>query len=112
MPIEPDEPGGEARLTPDDLPRLAVFLAGYFGEGAPRSARSAAEAAYDYAAEAELDELEELARDWDQLRAIARALPLDRVREALRTRFGSSWQPLDTAELDAVAHEFERALRE
>lgn len=100
------------RLTPDDLPRLAVFIAAYLRDDSPHPLPSAHEAAWEYLAEAELDELQELARDWDVLRAAARELSLDEVNRTLADRFGSSWSALTRDEVDAVGAEFERALRE
>jgi hypothetical protein len=100
------------RLRPDDLPRLALFLSTYLHENLEVAHGSAAHAAWDYASEAELDELEELRDDWEVLRAAARALPLARVNELLRERFGSTWQAASSAEIEQVAEQFERALRE
>lgn len=100
------------RLTPEDLPRLALFLGGYLHEDLAVAHRSAQHAAWEYVGEAELDELQELASEWDVLRSAARELPLEVVNRLLRERFGSSWQALSRAELDAVGGEFERALRE
>lgn len=100
------------RLNPDDLPRLAIFLTAYFdGDHAPR-AGSVAEAAYHYVVDAELDELQELARDWEVLRAAAAERPLEEVQRALRDRFGSHWTVASRDEIETVAAEFERALRE
>lgn len=100
------------RLTPEDLPRLALFVAGYLHEDLVPVHGSAQQAAWEYVREAELDELQELARDWQVLQAAARELPLAEVNRALRERFGSSWQALSRAEIDAVAEEFVRALDE
>jgi len=100
------------RIRPEALPRLALFLGGRLGgapEGGPVSAQRAA---WDYAAEAELDELEELAADWQVLQAAARELPLAEVNRLLRERFATDWQALTRDELDAVGAELARALRE
>ena len=112
MTPHPSERDFEAEITPDALPRLAFFLAGYLHEDLAPEHGTAARAAYEYAAEAELDELEELAREWEVLRAAARALPLGRLNALLRSRFGSAWQAATAEEIEAVAREFERALRE
>lgn len=115
--MTPDPPATEAadfeeRLRPETLPRLALFLAGYLHEDLAVVHGSAARAAWEYAEEAEIDELGELAGDWQVLAGAARALPLARVNELLRERFGSSWQAASVAELDAVAETLERALVE
>ena len=100
------------RLTPEDLPRLAIFLGAYLQDDVSLAPRSAQEAAWEYVAEAELDELQELAHDWEVLRAAARELPLAEVNRLLRERFGSSWSALSREEIEAVGAEFERAVRE
>lgn len=98
-------------LTPEELPRLALFLSTQLGDdGGTRG--SAAAAAHALAAEAELDELDELAHDWEVLRAAARSLPLAALNRLLAERFGSAWQASSADEIDAVAFELERALRE
>ena len=100
------------RLTPEDLPRLAIFIGAYLRKGPEAGNASVQEAAWNYAAEAELDELQELADDWRVLRAAAREAPLETIRRALRERFDSEWQPLTFQELDAVGAELERAIQE
>lgn len=102
----------EERLRPETLPRLALFLATCVDDDAAPSRGSATRAAWDYVQVAELDELEELSEDWEALRAAARELPLARVNELLRARFGTGWQAASPAEIEQVAGEFARALRE
>lgn len=102
----------EDRLDPLELPRLAQFLAAYLHEDLVPVHGSAARAAFQYAADAELDELAELAGEWQVLRAAAARLPLDRLNRLLRERFGSGWYVASRAEVEAVALELERALRE
>ncbi|HLF56956.1 MAG TPA: hypothetical protein VI942_08950 [Thermoanaerobaculia bacterium] len=100
------------RLTADDLPRFAVFLSSYLNDDSSAAASSAARAAYDYAAEAELDELGELAREWEIVCAAAREMGVERFNAALRDRFRSSWRVVAIAEVDAAFEELTRALRE
>ncbi|KAB2963148.1 MAG: hypothetical protein F9K18_08935 [Thermoanaerobaculia bacterium] len=102
----------EERLRPEALPRLAVFLADYLGEDAVARHVGGAQAAWEYARVAELDELEELFGDWEVLRAATGALSLARVNEVLRTRFATTWQAASSAEIEQVLELFERALRE
>ena len=102
----------EERLNPEELPRVAFFLAGYLHEDLEPVHGSAAKAAYTYAAEAELDELEELAAEWEVLQAAAHHLPLPRLNRILRERFKSAWYLSSATEADAVGYEFQRALRE
>lgn len=109
-PHDPDEI--EDRIAPELLPRLAFFFGAFLHEDLALEHGSAAAAAWAYAEEAELDELEELAADWDALAAAARRLPLARVNALLRERFGSSWQAVSAAEIDAVGAELRRALAE
>jgi len=112
MPHEIDTAALDERLTPEELPRVAFFLAGYLHEDLEPVHGSAAHAAYTYAAEAELDELEELAAEWEVLQAAARALPLDRLNGILRERFRSAWYVASVTEVEAVGQELERALAE
>lgn len=98
------------RLLPDELPRLALFLGALVPELSDRGHPSAQQAAWRYAAEAELDELEELAEEWSVLVAAGRELPLAELGRLLRERFGSDWQPASIGELDAVAAELARAI--
>lgn len=102
----------EDRLDPVELPRLARFLAAYLHEDLVPVHGSAARAAFHYAADAELEELAELAGDWQVLREAALRLPLDRLNRLLRERFRSGWHIASRAEVEAVAHELERALHD
>jgi hypothetical protein len=102
----------ESMLTPERLPRVAFFLDGYLHQDFAAEHGSAAGAAWDYAQDAELDELEELGAEWAVVRAAAEALPLARFNRLLGERFGSSWQATAAAEVEAVGREIERALRE
>jgi hypothetical protein len=112
MPIELDTATLDERLTPEGLPRVAFFLATYLHEDLEPVHGSAAKAAYNYVAEAELDELEELGAEWEILKAAAHQLPLARLNRILRERFKSSWYVNSATEIDAVGYELERALRE
>ncbi|MEO7972206.1 MAG: contact-dependent growth inhibition system immunity protein [Thermoanaerobaculia bacterium] len=122
-PVEPlGDPMGEGdaesraalvdRLNAEDLPSLAGFLGAYLHEDWQLEYGSAAEAAYAFIAEADLDDVEELAADWAVLVAATRDLDLDRVNLLLRQRFGSGWHLGAKLEIEAVAQELERALRE
>jgi len=98
------------RLNPEALPSLAIFLAGPVAHELERPDGSVARAAWEYVEEAELDELGELARDWDVLRRLAAELPIEELRRRVVERFGGAWRPESRAEIDAVAVELERAL--
>jgi hypothetical protein len=100
------------RLRPETLPRLALFLSGALQRDLAVVHGSAARAAWEYAEEAELDELGALAGDWQVLAAAARALPLAQVNALLRERFGSAWQAASRAEIEAVGETLGRALAE
>jgi hypothetical protein len=100
------------RLDPEELPHLAAFLGGYLHEDWILDYASAAEAAWSYLLEADLEAAEALAVEWGVLAAAARALPLDELNRILRARFGSGWNVVDAAEIRAVSAELERALDE
>lgn len=100
----------DAALLPDALPHLARFLATSLHEDRVPVHGSAGRAAYEFAAEAEPEDLEALARDWWALRLAARSLPLTRVRRILAERFGCAWEPGSAAEIEAVGDELDAAL--
>ncbi len=101
-----------AALDPESLPRVAAFLAVHLGADLDAGWTSAARAAHRYAAEADLDDLEELAREWETVRVAARHLPLARFNDLLERRFASPWRVATRDEVEAVARELEVALRE
>jgi len=108
----PDDREIEDRLDPRDLPRLADFLAAYLHEDLVPVHGSAAAAAFHWIAEADLEEIEELAAEWQLLRSAAARLPLDRLNRLLRERFRSAWYVTSVEEIEAVARELVRALHE
>lgn len=100
------------RLNPDDLPILAGFLGGYLHDDWQDEFGSAAAAVYAFIGEADLDDVEELAADWAVLAAATRDLDVGRTNGLLRERFRSGWSLISKGEIEAVAEELERALRE
>ena len=100
------------RVNPDDLPSLAAFLAGYLHEDWQLDHRSAAEAAYAFIGDADLDDVEELSADWEVLVEATRELDLESINRLLRERFRSGWHLASRKEIEAVAQELESALRE
>lgn len=100
------------RVNADNLPSLAGFLGGYLHEDWQLGFGSAAEAAYSFIGEADLDDVEELAADWEVLLEATRELDLESTNRLLRERFRSGWNLTSRGEIEAVAQELERALRE
>lgn len=100
------------RVNADDLPSLAGFLGGYLHDDWQLDHESAAEAAYAFIGEADLDDVEELAADWAVLVAATRELDLEAINRLLRERFHCGWHLAAKTELEAVAQELESALRE
>lgn len=100
------------RVNADDLPSLAGFVGGYLHEDWQLEFGSAAEAAYAFIGEADLDDVEELAADWSVLTEATRDLDLEAVNRLLRERFRGGWHLVAKGEIDAVAQELEKALRE
>jgi len=100
------------RLNPDDLPQLAAFLGGYLHEDWTLDYGSAAEAAWDYLLEADLEAAEALAVEWSVLAAAARLVSLDELNSMLRARFRTGWNVVHADEIRAVSEELERALEE
>jgi uncharacterized protein CbrC (UPF0167 family) len=100
------------RVNADDLPSLAGFVGGYLHEDWQLTYRSAAEAAYAFIGEADLDDVEELAADWNVLVEATRNLDLAAINRLLRERFRSGWHLGAKSEIEAVGQELERALRE
>jgi len=112
-PSPPTDPGElDARLDPESLPRLAFFVGSYLSDEDGPARGSAARAVHEYAAEAELDEMQELESDWQMLRLAARHLPLGRVNQILHQRFGSVWAAASREEIDAIGLDLEAAIRE
>lgn len=100
------------RVNAEDLPSLAGFLGGYLHDDWQLEHRSAAEAAYRFIGEADLDDVEELAADWQVLEAVARDLDLPAINLLLRERFRTGWHLGSKEELLAVGQELRGALRE
>lgn len=114
--FDPADPGARGalldRINADDLPTLAGFLGGYLHEDWQAGFGSAAEAAYAFIGEADLDDVEELAADWAVLVEATRDLDLEALNRLLRERFRSGWHLTSKTELEAVQQELEKALRE
>ena len=100
------------RVNPEDLPSLAAFVGGYLHEDWQLEFGSAAEAAYAFIGEADLDDVEELAADWAMLVEGTRDLDLEALNRLLRERFRSGWYVTSKSEIEAVQQELEKALRE
>lgn len=100
------------RVNAEDLPSLAAFVSGYLHDDWQLEFASAAEAAYAFIGEADLDDVEELAADWRVLTEATRDLDLETVNRLLRERFRGGWHVAARTEILAVAEELERALRE
>ncbi len=100
------------RLNPEALPGLAAFLAGYLHEDWQLEFASPAEAVFAFIGAADLDDVEELAADWEALVEAARSLELDEINRLLHERFRCAWQISSKREIEAVERELERALRE
>lgn len=116
---EPDDPfdsdtrsAAADRLTADDLPHLAAFFSGYLHEDWQTEFASPAEAAFAFAGDADLDDVEELAAEWAVLVEATRELELDAINRLLQERFRSAWHVTSKLEVEAVTEELERALRE
>ena len=107
-----DAPALRERLNAEDLPNLATFLAGYLHDDWRRQFASAAEAAFAFAGAADLDNVEELAGEWGVLVSATRELALGEINRLLRERFHTGWEVTAKTEIEAVAQELERALRE
>ncbi len=114
--FDPSDPVSRAelldRMNPEDLPSLAGFLGGYMQEDWQLGFGSAAEAAYSFIGEADLDDVEELAADWAMLVEGTRDLDLEALNRLLRERFRSGWYVTSKSEIEAVQQELEKALRE
>lgn len=100
------------RFRPEELPRLSEFLAAYLHEEWSLNHASPAAAAYDFLVDADIDDVEELAADWEILSTLARELPLDEINRLLAERFGGRWTATSRGEIEAVRRELERALAE
>lgn len=102
----------DALLSPEELPRVAEFLAGYLHEDWSADYDSPAEATYEYLAEADPNDVEELATEWTVVSQAAHRLGLEELNRALLERFRCGWRALSVAEVDGVTRELENATRE
>jgi hypothetical protein len=100
------------RVNADDLPSLAGFFGAYLHEDWQLDFGSAAEAAFAFLGDADLDDVEELAADWELLVEATRDLDLAALNRLLRERFRSGWHLASKDELQAVTQELDRARRE
>lgn len=100
------------RLNAEELPSLAAFLGGYLHEDWQLEFASPGEAAYAFAGDADIDDVEELAEDWSVLLAASRVLDLGELNRLLGERFNAAWQVTSKLEIAAVEQELARALRE
>lgn len=103
-----DRPG--SHLTPETFPRLALFLHESFDRADGRSPHNAVQAAYDYARDAEMDELAELYAEWRALVGIARELPIEALNKSLAESFRTSFRATSLAELEEAENLLERAV--
>ncbi|MEO8277755.1 MAG: hypothetical protein ABI639_16190 [Thermoanaerobaculia bacterium] len=99
-------------LNPDDLPNLAAFLAGYMHEDWQLDYSSPAAAAFAFAGDADLDDVEELSAEWTALVDASRLVPLEVLNQLLEQRFHAAWRVRSRAEIEGISQELERALRE
>jgi hypothetical protein len=97
-------------LTPEDFPRLAVFLRSAFDLGDGRSPRTAVEAVYRYLEEAESDELAELWNEWRAFLPLARQLPLPELNRVFSERFRTLYCALSHSDLEEAGRLLERAV--
>jgi hypothetical protein len=109
----PDDPRELAdRIEPATMPRVAGFLAGYLHEDWTLDYGSPAEAMYDYLREADWDDVEELAAEWELIDVASRTMPLAELADLFQGRFRAAWRPVSRAEIEAITAELERALAE
>jgi hypothetical protein len=99
----------EADLAPAAAPALAAFLAGYLHEDWQLDHPSVAAAAWAFARDSEIEEVEELAANWHKVRALAHRQGLPGFNRWLAATFGTGWHATSQRELEAVAHELRRA---
>jgi hypothetical protein len=112
MSREPDPAELAELLSPAELPRVAEFLAGYLHEDWAIDYESPSEAIYEYLAEADPNDVEELATEWTVVAQAAHRLGLDELNRALTGRFRCGWRALSIAEVDGVTRELENAIRD
>jgi hypothetical protein len=96
-------PKAPAEVSAADYPALRQFLRGYLHEDWREEYDSAADAARQFAEDAEAGERRQLALEWQTFREHTKNWSLATVNKALSEALGGSWRVVDPKELDAVS---------
>jgi len=90
--------GDKKLFTPANYPALREFLPAYLHQDFAEEYGSVAEAAKAYLADATGDEMEDVKKEWQQLRKALAGRPFSEFQGALH-KLGAAWQPQSEAEL-------------
>jgi len=97
----PKPPAGA--ISAADYPALRQFLRGYLHEDWREEYDSAADAARQFAEDADAGERQQLALEWQRFREHTKNWSLAAINQVLSGTLGGSWRVTDPSELDAVS---------
>jgi hypothetical protein len=92
-----------ADVSAADFPALRQFLRGYLHEDWREEYDSAADAARQFAEDADACELRQVAEEWQRFREHTKNWSLAAINDVLSGTLGGSWRVTDPSELDAVS---------
>lgn len=88
-------------LSPADFPALREFLRGYFHQDWREEHGSVEAAVRQFRQDADREQQQKVAEQWQIFRQQTADLPLERIRQRL-INLGSAWSPASNHELDTV----------
>lgn len=89
-------------LSPADFPALREFLRGYFHQDWREEHGSIEAAVRQFCRDADDEQREQVARQWQAFRQKTEDLPLRKVRELFTESLGSAWYPASKADLETI----------
>ncbi len=99
-------PTTKKEISAADFPALRQFLRGYLHEDWMEEYASPTEAVRQFLEDADAQERQQLAHEWQKFRERTKAEPLAAVGKILSDKLGGSWRPRTSDELEEVSVAF------
>jgi hypothetical protein len=99
--MEGHHPDRSSAFSSADFPALREFLRGYFHQDWQDEHGSVEAAAHQFRQDADREQRQNVAEQWQVFRRQTTDLPLERIRELL-IGLGSAWSPASIDELEIV----------